>query len=365
MLTMMTIQTYTRVAAEKRLDQATQILPSKMLQSDKGPHYRGSFLMGMRTLTVNLSIALCHMKNIVTSISSSQAVRGRQKRVRLFSGHAPMGLSIPEMGVMVLLEFATTPTELNVAAKSVTIPQQAPNTVTGCTASLDMKHLAQDTGHVGMEQPLNSFVLEAFFTMKTHTHVIGLRMLEAAKSTPCVRTTPMVTCPWASPATGTGLAREDTPAFRGVLPCSSSTRPGKDVWPPLQKTVTSHPQHPRAKMMNNRVVAEKEETTNRPPGLREQTPTNAGSLTKVAHRISDPTEPGLQDPHFPQALIFLRGLSLLTNFVFSPPPPSIYLNNTLSFELQRKKENIFFCYFAKPAVWPDVVISNLATLKQL
>ena len=110
-----------RVAAEKRPNQATQILHSKMLPSDKGLHYRVFFLTGMRALTVNPSIAHSHMKNIVMSILSSRVVRDRQKRAKLFSGHAPMVWSIPVTGVMVSSECVTTPTELNVVAKKDTV----------------------------------------------------------------------------------------------------------------------------------------------------------------------------------------------------------------------------------------------------
>ena len=54
--------------------------------------------------------------------------------------------------------------------------------MTGCMASLDTRHLALDTGPVGTAQPQNNFVLEAFFTTKKHTPVIGLRMLAAVRN---------------------------------------------------------------------------------------------------------------------------------------------------------------------------------------
>lgn len=55
-------------------------------------------------------------------------------------------------------------------------------TAIGYTVSLVMKLHARATGHAGMEQLPNNCVLVAFFIMKTHTLVIGLRMWTVVKS---------------------------------------------------------------------------------------------------------------------------------------------------------------------------------------
>jgi len=95
---------------------------------------------------------------------------------------------------MVSLECATTLTGQNVLEAKDTIHPLAQSTVTGSMASLDMKHLALDTGPVGTAQPQNNFVLEVFFTMKKHTPVIGLRMLVAVRNILSARMTPTVMC---------------------------------------------------------------------------------------------------------------------------------------------------------------------------
>lgn len=61
------------------------------------------------------------------------------------------------------------------------VPYQL-STATGCMVFSVMKHLALDTGHVGTEQPPNSFALEDFCTTKMLIVAIGPRMLMDAKN---------------------------------------------------------------------------------------------------------------------------------------------------------------------------------------
>lgn len=60
--------------------------------------------------------------------------------------------------------------------------QYRPNIVIGYMEYLVMKHLAQDTGHVGMEQQLNNCALVDCCIMKMLTVVIGPKMLMDVKS---------------------------------------------------------------------------------------------------------------------------------------------------------------------------------------
>jgi len=107
----------------------------------------------------------------------------------------------------VLLEFATTHTELIVPKmfnpptdtltesqkSSFTIPQSALNIATGCMESLDMRHLAPDIGHAGMEQPQNNFALVVYFIMKILMLVIGHKMSLGVKNIHYAKTMPMET----------------------------------------------------------------------------------------------------------------------------------------------------------------------------
>merc|ERR1712157_280647 len=72
----------------------------------------------------------------------------------------------------------------------------------------------------------------------------GLRMLLAARNILCAKMMPMVTFPWGSRVTGTGLAREDTRGCRGAPPCWSLIRTGDGASLHQLKTVKfQQPKH--------------------------------------------------------------------------------------------------------------------------
>merc|ERR1719511_57249 len=118
-----------------------------------------------------------------------------------------MDWCILETEGMVLLEFVTTHTEQIVPKVSnhltdtltelqksnfTTLPS-ALNIATGYTVSSDMRRLAQDIGHVGMERPQNNFALVVYFIMKILMLVIGLKMLPVVKNIHYAKTMQMVT----------------------------------------------------------------------------------------------------------------------------------------------------------------------------
>lgn len=110
--------------------------------------------------------------------------------------------------------------------KTWPIHHKARSTVIGYMESLDMKHPALGTGPVGMEPPLNSFVLEAFSITKKLTPVIGLKTSPGARNILFAKMMLMVMYLLENLVTDIGPAREVTRGYRGAQPCWSSTKTG-------------------------------------------------------------------------------------------------------------------------------------------
>jgi hypothetical protein len=84
---------------------------------------------------------------------------------------------------------------------------------------------------------------------------------------PSAKTTRTATCPWASPATGTGRARAATPASSAAPPCSSSTRTASGASRPPLRTARCRPPTPPTQM-RSRPAAAAEAAATSPASLR-------------------------------------------------------------------------------------------------
>lgn len=138
-------------------------------------------------------------------------------------------------------------TPIFVKIRTSPIHPRARSTATGCMVFSDTRRPAPVTGPAGTAQRPNSSVSADFYTTRKRTLVTGRRMLRAVRNILCARTTQTATFPLASPATGTGPAREDILGSRDAPPCWSSTRTGRDVCPLPQRTARfpPHVNHPQ------------------------------------------------------------------------------------------------------------------------
>jgi len=98
-------------------------------------------------------------------------------------------------------------------------PQSPRTTATGSMEYLAMKHLAQDTGPVGMAQQRSSSALVDCSIMRIPMRVTGPSQYLDVRSIPSAKTTQMETWPLGSPATVTGNVRVGIQGYRGVLLC--------------------------------------------------------------------------------------------------------------------------------------------------
>ena len=109
----------TTPSAERKPDPETE----KILTSGRDPRCRGFSRSGTRAPTASGSTAPCPTKSTATFILSSRAVRGRQKRPRLFWELAPTGWCIRATAVTAWSGSVIIPTGQNAPAKRDTVSQ--------------------------------------------------------------------------------------------------------------------------------------------------------------------------------------------------------------------------------------------------